>query len=104
MITPEQAESISDVELAFSTERFLPAWADIPDELKNPASLYVRVAEAIVLGAQLPDCTVRIHEGFTPELVNRVTRAHAQSFAPKHQHKVAGVACLISQMATLEPS
>ena len=104
MITPEQAASISDVELAFSTDRFLSDWDDIPEEFKSSNSLYVRVAEALAIGMPMPDCNIRIHDGFSPDLVNRVARAHAQSFAHKHEHKIAGVGYLISQMATLEPA
>lgn len=34
-LTPESAASINDAELAFSTQRLLPAWESIPDEFKR---------------------------------------------------------------------
>ena len=34
-LTPEQVESITGPERAFSTERLLPAWEDIPEEFKR---------------------------------------------------------------------
>ena len=99
-VTPEDIASISDAELAFSTERLLPAWDDIPTEFRV-GNLYVKLAEAIFYGLELPACEIEIKEGFDPQALNRAVRAHLQSFGPKHEHKIAGVGYMIAQAAVL---
>jgi len=99
-LTPESAASITDVEMAFSTERLLPSMEDIPDEFKR-GNAYTELASAIFYGNPLPDLELEIQPGYTPEMLNRVVRSHLQSWAPKHEHKIAGVGYLISQMAAL---
>ena len=99
-LTPDDVASITDVELAFSTERLLPAWPDIPADFKG-GNLYTKVAEAIFYGWELPDCEIEMKDGFEPQALNRMVRAHLQSFGPKHEHKIAGVGYMIAQAATL---
>lgn len=99
-VTPEQMASISDVEMAFSTERLLPAWDDIPDEFRH-GNLYTKLADAIFCGHELPECEIKMNAGFTPEALNRAARAHLQSWGPKHEHKIAGVGYMIAQAAVL---
>lgn len=101
-ITPEQAASIDDIELAFSTQKLLPDIKDIPKSFLD-GNEYTRLAEAIFYGNQLPQLDMVIAEGFTAEQVNRIVRAHLQSWGPKHEHKIAGVGYMISCMATLNP-
>lgn len=100
IVSPEQMASITDVEMALSTERLLPALADIPDEFRS-GNLYTKLAEAIFFGRELPECEIEMKAGFTPEMLNRAVRAHLQSFGPKHQHKIAGVGFMIAQAAVL---
>ncbi|KQW19801.1 MULTISPECIES: hypothetical protein [Pseudomonas] len=102
-LTPEQIASITKPEVAFSTERLLPAWADIPDEFKN-GNIYTELASAIFYGTKLPPGTIEFNEGFTPEALNNCVRAHLQSFGPKHEHKIAGVGFMIASACTLVPS
>lgn len=99
-VTPEDMASITDVEMAFSTERLLPAWDDIPAEFQD-GNRYTELAEAIFHGRELPDCQIELKDGFEPQSLNRAVRAHLQSYGPKHQHKIAGVGLLIAQAATL---
>lgn len=99
-VTPEDMVSISDVELAFSTERLLPAWEDIPAEFRK-GNLYTKLAEAIFFGLDLPECKIEMKEGFEAQILNRAVRAHLQSFGPKHEHKIAGVGYMISRAAVL---
>ncbi len=99
-ITPEDMGSISDAELAFSTERLLPVWEDIPAEFQQ-GNLYTKLAEAIFFGWELPDCQIEMKDGFDPQALNRAVRAHLQSFGPKHEHKIAGVGYMIAQAAVL---
>lgn len=99
-VTPEDLASISDAEMAFSTERLLPPWEDIPEEFRR-GNLYTKLAEAIFYGRALPDCEIEMKEGFEPQELNRAVRAHLQSFGPKHEHKIAGVGFMIAQAAVL---
>lgn len=99
-ITPSDLSSITDVELAFSTERLLPVWNDIPEEFKR-GNLYTKLASAIFYGSELPECEIEMKEGFDPSALNRAVRAHLKSFGPKHEHKIAGVGFMVAQVAIL---
>jgi hypothetical protein len=96
--------SIKDVEMAFSTERLLPKWADIPDEFKRE-NTYTRLVDALFYGSKLPDFEMQFRLGFDDEAasadLNKCVRAHLQSFAPKHEHKIAGIAFMIAQACEL---
>ncbi len=99
-LTPEAAASITDVELAFSTMRLLPAEKEIPDAFFR-GNDYTRLAEALAFDAALPVFQVTIYDGFTKESVNRCVVAHLRSFGPSHGHKIAGVGFMISKMCEL---
>lgn len=99
-MTPEQMASISDAEMAFSTERLLPAWEDIPEDFRR-GNAYTALASAIFNNRELPDCEIEMKAGFEPQALNRAVRAHLQSFGPKHEHKIAGVGYMIAQAAVL---
>jgi len=102
-ITPADFASITDVEMAFSTDRLLPSWDDIPQEFKD-GNAYTNLVDALFAGVTLPDGNIEMKPGFTPEALNRAVRAHLQSFGPKHEHKVAGVAFMIASSCTFEPA
>lgn len=99
-VTADELASISDAEMAFSTERLLPVWEDIPVDFRQ-GNLYTKLAEAIFYGWELPACEIEMKEGFEPQSLNRAVRAHLQSFGPKHEHKIAGVGYMIAQAAVL---
>ncbi len=103
-ITPEDVKSITDIEMAFGTTRFLPPMESIPKEFVslNSKSPYVRVANALFAGVGLPeDMEIEIMDGISPQDLNRFIRAHLCSFEPKHEHKIAGVAYLMSQLGQI---
>lgn len=103
-MTPDEAASITDVEIAFSTDRLLPPWDEIPGEFKA-GNRYTRLAEDIFFSRPLPDWDLQVRDGFTVEQLQRVVRAHLGSFGPKHQHKIAGVGFQMHFMCELaEPS
>jgi hypothetical protein len=102
-LTIDQVNSITDAECAFATLRLLPAWEDIPEEFKR-RNIYTALVEALMFGGNLPDCEIELMDGLSPEKLNRCTMAHLQSWGVKHEHKVAGVAYMISCVATLIPS
>lgn len=104
-ITRADLGSITDVELAFSTERLLPAWEDVPEAFRR-GNVFTQLADAIFSGAPLPEVSIAFREGFTdpaaPEALNRCVRAHLQSWSPKHEHKIAGVGLMISCVCDLQ--
>lgn len=102
-LTPEMIGSITDPELAFSTERLLPEWKDIPDDFRR-GNIYTKLAEAIFYGWAMPECVVELFEGIEAEKLNRCVRAHLQSWGPKHEHKIAGVGYMIACACTLHPT
>lgn len=101
-IRPEDVASITQLELAFGTTRFLPAEDAIPQEFYSARNIYVQIITAIFLGGAIPDGEITIHDGIEAETLNRFIRAHVASFEPRHQHKIAGVAYLLSQLSTVE--
>ncbi len=106
-LTREDLASITDIELAFSTERLIPAWDDIPEDFKR-GNVYTRTADALFSGTDLPSGTVEFRAGFRDDAIKndlaRCVRAHLQSFGPKHEHKIAGVGFLISRVCAIDPT
>lgn len=102
VLTTEQIGSISDLELAFSTERLLPSWEVIPEDFKN-GNHYTKLASAIFNDDELPGA-IELREGVTPEMLNRCIRAHLRSFSPGHSHKIAGVGYMIACASTVTPT
>lgn len=96
--------SITDLEAAFGTTRLLPAWDAIPAPFKHHND-YSRIAEAIFQGNPVPDMNIAFNAGFSsPDVLpalHKCVRAHLISFEPKHQHKIAGVAFMMSQVFTI---
>lgn len=102
-LTAEQVCSVTDVEKVFGTTRLLPDWDDIPQDFKD-GNIYTDLTEAIFFGKQLPAGSIELIEGVEPEDLNKCVRAHLQSFEPKHELKMAGVAYLMSCASTFHPS
>lgn len=101
-VTAEDMASITDVEMAFSADRLLPPWELIPEDFRR-GNLYTELASAIFYSRPLPVAELVMKDGFAPEALNRAVRSHLQSFAPKHEHKIAGVGYMISRACMLLP-
>lgn len=107
MITQSDIDNTSDLEAAFTTTRCLPKWEDIPDEFKKSpytGTVYNQIIDAWFCGSPLPEASLTFKEGFTADgkKVQRFIMAHLRSFEPKHEHKVAGCAYLLSQVITVK--
>jgi len=106
-LTRSDLTTITDVELAFSTERLLPAWEDIPEDFKR-GNLFTRIAESIFYGQPMPEVEMEFLDGFqdegAPAALNKCVRAHLQSYGPQHQHKIAGVGFLMAQVFKFRPA
>lgn len=101
-ITPELAASVTDPELVFSTTRLLPALEDIPAEFKDASNPYHSLTRTIFYDDPLPEVEIDIKDGYSPEILNKCVRAHLRSHGIDHDHKIAGVAFMMSLMATLQ--
>jgi hypothetical protein len=100
VLTPDFISSVTDVECAFSTVRLLPQWDDIPDDFKV-GNIYTELTKAILYGLPLPAGEIELNDGVEAAKLNRCVLAHLDSFSPKHEHKVAGIAYMISRACTL---
>ncbi|MEX2717483.1 MAG: hypothetical protein Q6370_014380 [Candidatus Sigynarchaeota archaeon] len=90
--------AISDVELAFPAHvvgKLLPEWDSIPVEFRERRSPWCRIVDAIFAG-EGSDVAISVRKGIDPTLAGRHLRACMASFEPKHEHKIAGVAYLLS--------
>ena len=96
IVTPKEMESITAIEIAFGTDRLLPAFDDIPDDFFQ-GNIYTRIADSIFYNNTLPACSIKLLHGVTAQNLNKVVRAHLISCRPKHEHKIAGVGFLISK-------
>jgi hypothetical protein len=90
--------SVIDVAFPARAMEWLPAWTEIPEELRNPnaRSKWHRLFnDAFFFG--LSDLALVPKEGVDPQKAWSVIRACMGSFAPKHEHKESGVAFLLSE-------
>lgn len=89
---------ISNAELALGTTKALPKYEDIPKEFKNwnnPTKWNKLFSDMFYNGLEF--LRVDPREGVDPEKAVRVIRSHMVTWEPKHEHKEAGVAYLMSQ-------
>jgi hypothetical protein len=88
---------ITDVDLAFTAavDGLLPRWADIPEDFKRGRNKWCRfVSDWFYQGVALSRLVPR--DGVDSKMALRHCKAIMGSFEPKHEHKEAGVAYLLS--------
>ncbi|MBP0630371.1 MULTISPECIES: hypothetical protein [unclassified Cupriavidus] len=103
-LSRSEVDSITEDDVKCSTMKLLPAWDDIPADFRN-GNLYTHLAEARLLDYQLPGISI----SFLPEFddaaacqaIDRCINAHLNAFAPRHQHRIAGVGYMISKVCTV---
>ncbi|QNM95443.1 hypothetical protein [Chitinimonas koreensis] len=92
--------SVSQLEEAFGTDRLLPAWENIPEDFRSGRNVYKDILEALFFGHSMPPGRLKFLLGFdddaAPSDLNTCVRAHLKSWAPKHEHKMAGIAYMMS--------
>lgn len=106
-ITQNDVDATTDAEMAYGTTRCLPKWEDIPEQFKQDiyyGTIYNRMIDAWFTGSALPQGEVSFNPGFCHDGKDlyRFITAHLRSFAPKHEHKIAGLAYLLSQVVTIK--
>lgn len=89
---------VSDLDMAFGGKamQILPPMTEIPDEFKHSyGNKWVKfVTDAFYHG--IASHTAKPKEGVDPAAVWRMFRACIGSFEPKHEHKTAGCAYMLS--------
>jgi len=97
MLKPQE---VSDADIAFPVRalEFMPPMEEIPDEFKENASHpAMGLVRRLLFGPTIPgDVQFHAVEGVDSEMVFRQLMVIRGSFAPKHQHKEAAMAYLIS--------
>ncbi|KAG1454112.1 hypothetical protein G6F57_015579 [Rhizopus arrhizus] len=87
---------LSDVDMAFGTTQGLPAYDRIPVEFRDSRTQWNNLVSKIfftgVKGLQFT-----AHPGVDGNAAYKHVRALLASWEPKHEHKEAGVAYLMSQ-------
>lgn len=91
---------LSDPEVAFpaSVLKLMPAWDDIPDEFTRPhGNEWTRIASEWFFRG-IPDTAKwKPKKGIDTDTAHRHLAAILGSWEPKHEHKEAAVAYLMSQ-------
>jgi len=88
---------VTDGEIAFGTAKALPVYDSLPEEFQrhNGTKWNELVSAMFFCGLREIDATPK--EGVDEEKAWRAIRAHLGSWEPKHEHKEAGVAYMMSQ-------
>jgi len=95
-------KTVPDVQFAFPANiigTLIPEWDDLPDEFRNRTSGYEELAGHACFN-NVEFRSDFLLEGIDIELANRQLNAIIRSFQPKHQHKEAAIAYLLSLWLT----
>lgn len=105
-LTQADLDVTTDLEYAFATTRCLPPKEIIPKEFWDGfgANVYVRLADTLFTGDAPPAGDIEFNEGFTGNNLMKFLIAHLRSFEPQHEHKIAGLAYMISCIMTIKES
>lgn len=106
IITAEIIQSVTKTDVAFGGGyKFLPPYEEVPEEFKNDANPFVRLANDLMFkgspGSQTPSMTLRSDLNHVASKIPDFMGSILGSFIPKHEHKIYGAAFLLSQMFTL---
>ena len=90
--------AVSDLDLAFpaSVSHLMPEWSDIPQEFKGHGSKWNRFFSDMFFSG-ISSADLQPNEGIEADVALRHIRVISGSFEPKHEHKEAAVAYLMSQ-------
>lgn len=89
---------ISDVDFAFPARalEWMPAWDEIPAEFQEGLTEWNKAADRIFYGS-MEVIELEPKEGIDPYKAGRHIMAIMRSYAPKHEHKIAACAYLMSK-------
>ena len=97
-----QIPELSDADVVFSASPPLPAWNDIPEDFRenwsNQDHPWCRIpSKWFFAGGSLQDFGLTPKEGLDQKAAMRAIKACLGSFQPSHEHKIAGVAFMLSE-------
>lgn len=96
----DQPEEVSEVDIAFPARggALTPPWEDIPDEFKDSDNIWTEfVSHWFYRGDPFHAYNVFTRPDVDPEKALRHLRVALGTFETKHEHKIAGVAWLVSR-------
>ena len=100
----------SDVDIAFPTKTCLPPYDEVPDDFKGfrgrgDAKPFVEAVSSLFFnGGKLADFGLTFKPGVDQTKAGRALRVCLGSWEPKHEHKIAGAAYLLSQWCDYRPA
>lgn len=96
-----QVPEINDLEMAFGEIKHLPAWDNIPDQFKNMnvITFWNKFVSIWFFGGLTKEIIDMIlpKDGVDKNKALRAIAAILKSWEPKHEHKEAGAAYLMSE-------
>lgn len=103
-LTRESLNTITDLDMAWGTTKLLPDYSKVPEDFKS-GNIYTKLLDCMFSGVPLPKGEIIFRKGFddadAPKQLTRVIHAHLKSFEPKHEHKIAGLGYVISQVCEI---
>lgn len=96
-VTFEKPQEVSDVELASltKTDKYLPPYQDIPEEFNLSHNAWNEIV-SIWFFMGLDPSILTAKPGINKQKALRHLTCCMRSWEPKHEHKIAGVAYLMS--------
>ena len=98
----------SDAEVAFPTRTCLPPYDDLPEDFvyeRGAARPFTSAVDRLFFdGGKLADHGLTFKPGVDAAKAMRALRVCLGSWEPKHEHKVAGTAYLLSQWCDYRPA
>jgi hypothetical protein len=94
-----EPKEVSDIFMAFPAkviDQYLPLVQEIPEEFWAPQNLYNRMVTDVFFQGTKEDWEFALREGIEIKTFKRHVMTCLRSFEPPHEHKIAGVAYLIS--------
>jgi hypothetical protein len=92
-------KEVNNVDLAFgpsNMNEYLPAYDEIPKEFKNEDTKWNKIFNTMFFRGCSKDSSFDCKDGINGETAIKHIYAIMRSFNPKHEHKEAGVAYLMS--------
>lgn len=94
-------QPVDDVRLAFpaNLDGLLPPWHTIPEAFRRcdaETKKWHDLASSLFYKGATRDPKLLLNEGITSEMASRHLACVLRSYQPKHEHKMAGVAWLMS--------
>lgn len=87
-----------DADVVFGNIEHLPPYNAIPNEFKSSRNPFAEIATRLFFqGGRLSDFGLTPKPGVDLEKASRAVKATLGSWEPKHEHKEAGVAFMLSE-------